>query len=918
MATIEDLKRRIRLADVIGSCIDLKKQGSELKGLCPFHKENSPSLAVFTDAAGRDRFYCHGCGESGDVIDWFVKFDGMTEKTGLAKLRELTGDDSPLQREPQQPREKPKFTFTDAPHNEPAPFSIYSHKAQGIRKVVDAWPYRSPAGALLGYTCRVEVDGKKEVIPIRWTLEKGWRQKSLDIPRPLYGADLLAERPDLNAIIAEGEKAVDAGRRIMDGFDVNVATWAGGCGATHHSDWSQLAGKKVVLWPDCDSKRYPDNHPRAGELMPYIEQPGMVAMLNIAGMLEDLGAEVRIVAVPAPGTAESWPDGEDFADLEVKGWTRGDVLAFITDNARTAAELLAAHPVPEDLPPDDGGGDYVGEPAFYDDNGDDGDLPPVPKRWFPGADAHLPFKILGYYGTTYFYYTRDANRVVALSLAAHKAPNLFTLADADWWKKHFPGRRGDASWTDAANHLIRFSTVKGTFNDDHLCGNGAHWDNERAVVNIGDGLIVDGRRVGYLEHDSENTYISGEVIPVDLEHPLDNEEAVKLLALCQGFRWERPINAHFAAGWTFIAPIGGALDYRPSIWPTGSSGVGKTTLQTKVIRPCLGRFGLFCASSTTEAGLRQKLGNASIPVQFDEFESTSQGEQKRTAGIESLVIQGATDDGAGIYKGGADGNSIRYQARSMFCFSSITVDLASKATSSRITALGMLPALEGQGERFKKLKRLIATTLTPAYVASLQARAIMLIPVIRHNGQVFAQALNEKFNDARMGDQYGTLLAGSYALHSTNKITLEAAIEWVAAQDWEEERHVVEDGDELRLINFITGQSMRLSTEGGVFIDYNIGELVEAIRGQNKADGLSIENAKAGLARYGIKADIQTHMLQIANQHPKLARMLKDTEWSTSWPRTLARIPGAQKNNPSIRFAGTKARFVAVPFEALD
>jgi len=916
MATIEDLKRRIRLADVIGSCIDLKKDGTGLKGLCPLHGESSPSLSVWTDETGRDRWHCFGCKKGGDVIDWFVEFDKMSEKAGIKKLRELTGDDSPLAREPQQPPKKPKYTFVDAPDNAEPPFSIYSHKADGVAKVVNAWAYRSPAGALLGYTCRVEVDGKKEVIPVRWTLEKGWRQKSLDIPRPLYGADLIAQRPDLNCIIAEGEKATDAGRRILGDFAVHVATWAGGCGATHHADWSLLAGQKVLLWPDCDSKRYPDNHPRAGQLMPYLEQPGMAAMLAIAVTLEGLGCDVRIVEVPEPGTAESWPDGHDFADLEVDGWTRGDVLAFITDKARPAADLLAAHAVPDEMP-DAYAGDDLGDPPDYTDD-DSGDLPPVPGRWYPGADAHLPFKVLGYYGTTYFYYTRDANRVVALSLAAHKAPNLFTLADASWWKKHFPGRRGDASWTDAANYLIRYSTVKGTFNDDHLCGNGAHWDAGRAVVNIGDGLIVDGRRVDYLEHDSENTYISGEVIPVDLEHPLDTEEAVKLLALCQGFRWERPINAHFAAGWTFIAPIGGALDYRPSIWPTGSSGVGKTTLQTKVIRPCLGRFGLFCASSTTEAGLRQKLGNASIPVQFDEFESTSQKEQQRTTGIESLVIQGATDDGAGIYKGGADGNSIRYQARSMFCFSSITVDLASKATASRITALGMLPALEGQAESFKKLKKLIAATLTPAYVAALQARAIRLIPVIRHNGQVFAQALNEKFHDARMGDQYGTLLAGSYALHSSKEITLEAAIAWIESQDWTEERHVVEEGDELRLINYITGQSIRLSTEGGVFIDYNIGELIEAIRGQNKADGLSIENAKAGLARFGLKVDIQTHMLQIANQHPKLARILKDTEWSTSWPRTLARIPGAQKNNPSIRFAGTKARFVAVPFEVLD
>ncbi len=57
------------LADLAGSYISLKRSGSSLVGLCPFHKEKTPSLHVSPD---RQLFYCFGCGAGGNVVD-FVK-----------------------------------------------------------------------------------------------------------------------------------------------------------------------------------------------------------------------------------------------------------------------------------------------------------------------------------------------------------------------------------------------------------------------------------------------------------------------------------------------------------------------------------------------------------------------------------------------------------------------------------------------------------------------------------------------------------------------------------------------------------------------------------------------------------------------------------------------------------------------------
>ena len=67
---IEDLKYRCPVEDVIASYVPLKKAGSNLKGLCPFHSEKTPSFTVFTQSQS---FYCFGCGAGGDVVSFIMR-----------------------------------------------------------------------------------------------------------------------------------------------------------------------------------------------------------------------------------------------------------------------------------------------------------------------------------------------------------------------------------------------------------------------------------------------------------------------------------------------------------------------------------------------------------------------------------------------------------------------------------------------------------------------------------------------------------------------------------------------------------------------------------------------------------------------------------------------------------------------------
>lgn len=70
---LEAIRTKIPIEEVIGEHIALKAAGTSMKGLCPFHQERTPSFNVNTTT---NHFYCFGCEESGDVIDFIQKIEG--------------------------------------------------------------------------------------------------------------------------------------------------------------------------------------------------------------------------------------------------------------------------------------------------------------------------------------------------------------------------------------------------------------------------------------------------------------------------------------------------------------------------------------------------------------------------------------------------------------------------------------------------------------------------------------------------------------------------------------------------------------------------------------------------------------------------------------------------------------------------
>jgi putative DNA primase/helicase len=157
-----------------------------------------------------------------------------------------------------------------------APHPPVSHHRFGTPTAT--WTYANADRALLFYVARFDAPGEpKQFLPLSlWRSAKGltWRWKAVPAPRPIYGLDQLAGRPDAPVLISEGEKSCEAARFIFD--DHVVVTSPGGSGAADKADWTPLAGRKVTIWPDND-------------------EPGAKYAAAVASILTSLGCEVALL-----------------------------------------------------------------------------------------------------------------------------------------------------------------------------------------------------------------------------------------------------------------------------------------------------------------------------------------------------------------------------------------------------------------------------------------------------------------------------------------------------------------------------------------------------------------------------------------------------------------------------------------------
>jgi DNA primase len=97
--SIERLRDAVDMAELVGSKTDLRRVGSRLTGLCPFHDERTPSFSV---NAQDKLFYCFGCHAKGDAIGFVEQTEGLDFREAVEFLAERYGIELELENEDPQ------------------------------------------------------------------------------------------------------------------------------------------------------------------------------------------------------------------------------------------------------------------------------------------------------------------------------------------------------------------------------------------------------------------------------------------------------------------------------------------------------------------------------------------------------------------------------------------------------------------------------------------------------------------------------------------------------------------------------------------------------------------------------------------------------------------------------------------------
>jgi hypothetical protein len=192
------------------------------------------------------------------------------------------------------------------PHH---PEHHYHGRASGV------WTYRGTGGAVLFLACRFDKpDGEKEILPLTYgtlNCRDAWHWKAPTDPRPLYGLDRLAQRPEAPVIVCEGEKATDAAEFMFS--DHVAVTSPSGAKAARKADWTPLHGRRVVVWPDHDPE-------------------GQAYAADVARLAREAGA-AGVGVVQLPG---EFPPKWDLADELPTAWTP-EHLRGLLDAATSSA-----------------------------------------------------------------------------------------------------------------------------------------------------------------------------------------------------------------------------------------------------------------------------------------------------------------------------------------------------------------------------------------------------------------------------------------------------------------------------------------------------------------------------------------------------------------------------------------------------
>lgn len=471
--------------------------------------------------------------------------------------------------------------------------------------------------------------------------------------------------------------------------------------------------------------------------------------------------------------------------------------------------------------------------------------------------------------------------------------------------------------------LFAAAKSKGVWNQvERVRGRGAWIDAEkRLVLHCGDVLYVAGELTETGEHGAF-FYPRRPALPRPFPRAVSDDinPGPAILSLLRTWSWERvDVDPILMLGWMVVAAIGGALDWRPSLFLVGDAGTGKSHLQ-RLVQTIFGA-ALVHTTDTTPAGIYQRIGTDALPIGVDELEAEI--DNRRAAGVIKLARLAAS--GGLMLRGGQDNSGVEFQARSPFLFSAIIPPPLPPQDLSRLAMLQLRDLDQAKLDAGPSLDMAMELIL-PRILRRVMDRWSEWPGLLG----AYKAALFSGGHDTRGQDTYGTLLAACHLLLG-DEMMADAGVSDVAA--WGEllgvaalPDHVRRQKTWRRCLTHILQARVPAWRHGR---RQTVGQLLEDLREgkEEMTEGLAQrELVQAGL---GLLHDDEiapgSYLLAVPNASPLVAELMAGTVWGGeggqgAWASALRMAPPAivctdkRKNNRSV--GGVKGRCTLVILEA--
>ncbi|MGB3625891.1 MAG: hypothetical protein WA989_08680, partial [Henriciella sp.] len=481
--------------------------------------------------------------------------------------------------------------------------------------------------------------------------------------------------------------------------------------------------------------------------------------------------------------------------------------------------------------------------------------------------------------------------------------------------------------------------VKGIWDDmERVRGRGA-WraddDGKSLVLHCGDVLVFPETLADPGEHDGR-VYPGGPRMMRPLKAseellPAEDPRAAahQVYRILKTWNWKRgELDARLYLGAMMAGFLGGALDWRPSVWITGESRTGKSTL-IKLRRDVMDTWSLN-ASNATSASIYQRVKFDAIAVSLDEQENTA--DSRNLDNMVKLARDAASGDL--ILRGGSGGTGTAFRARNSFQFASINAAALRQQDMNRMPQLELYQIEDGAEEPHWTILE------ARRWGQELLRRACNHWHRWDETLKAHRAELKQLGHDARGADTFGTLLALADLVlseegyltgadgknHDPDMVKVWGAIlpslltEYTdAIPNW---RACLDHLLASRPRDWKTGAP---SSIGGACSNFLFRVLADngderlgygAIKEEMKE-----KNALLAYAGCRIHRDARGFCLFIANNHPGLLEIYEKTDWKGipgapgPWTRAMGNAPPDLVEKIKLSVDGTQGRGLSIALE---